>query len=208
MLGACLRESATLTRLDVSENTIGDAGAVALANILHAEGRLVHLDLGMNKIGVTGMEALCSALETAPHLKHLGLAFNQLCHSGIRPLAKIGLGALETLDLRGNMLDDRAAMVLSEGIVACETISRIDVRENPNSREATVILGKAMRDRSRKYKESVRHAKKQAKKEKRRYVDKDPLPVLEIYWLEQHVFRALPGNGPLAQAATRACVIS
>jgi len=207
LLGSCLRESQTLTRLDVSENNIGDEGAAALAKLLHPDGRLEHLDIGGNKIGVAGMESLCAALVSAPHLTHLGLAYNQLCHAGIRPLARINLGALRTLDLRGNILDDRAATVLSEGIVACESITRIDVRDNICSREATVILGKALRDRTRRYKETVRVAKKAAKKEKRRYVDKEPLPTLELYWLEPHVFRPLPGSGPITQAATRVCVI-
>lgn len=39
-------------------------------------------------------------------------------------------------------MDDRAALVLAEGIVDCETLTKIDVRENINSREATAILGK------------------------------------------------------------------
>ena len=232
-LAKCLKTSATLTRLDLSENCLGDAGAVAMAELLFPEGSLVRLELGGNKIGLAGVGALAEALEQAPGLKHLGLGFNQLCHSGVRPLADAALGHLETLDLRGNIMDERAARVLAEGVIESTAITMIDVREvtsglavaarrlavsppalapapcqNPNSREATAILGKAMRDRVRRFKEKQRQAKKLARKERRKYDEPGPLPPMEYYWLEPHTLRALPGNSALARAATRVCAVS
>ena len=207
ILAKCLKDCALLTRLDLSENNIGDAGCEELTTLLHPKGTLQKLEVAGNKIGIAGTSALARALPDAPHLTHLGLSGNQLCHAGLRPLCDVAFGHLQTLDVRANVIDDRAATVLASGIVACESITFIDIRENVNSHEATAILGKAQRDRIRKYKDRVRQERRQAKKEKRKFAEPDPLPELQYYWVEPHQLRAVPGNSAVANALSRACVI-
>ena len=90
LLANCFAKSKQLTKLDLSENNIGDAGCESLAQgLLHPQGCLVHLDLGGNKISVAGVASIASRLPEAAHLTVLGLSFNSLCHSGLRPLAEV-----------------------------------------------------------------------------------------------------------------------
>ena len=92
LLATCFATAQLLTRLNLSENNVGDAGCASLAaSLLHAGGCLVHLDLGGNKLSAVGVAALAAKLPDAPHLTSLGLGFNSLCHSGLRPLAEVGL---------------------------------------------------------------------------------------------------------------------
>lgn len=103
----------------------------------------------------------------------------------------------------------RLSQVLAVGIVASETIAFVDVRENINSREATALLGKAVRDRTRRYKGRLRTERRLAKKEKRKYAEPPgQLPPLEFYWVEPHQLRDPPGNSAAANALARACVVS
>jgi len=206
-LAKCLRDSKTLTHLDLGENSLGDEGAAAIAGILHPDSPLAYLDLCSNRIGTPGVEALAEGIKTTTALKHLGLAWNQLCHAGLRPLSSVGFGALEVLDLRGNVMDERATRVLAVGIVASDTITKIDVRENPYSREATAILGKAIRDQKRRYNKAARKAKYMAKKAKRTYEPGKELPSVEYYWVEQHELRPIPGSSKAMTIISNACSV-
>ena len=208
LLANQFKDSKTLTRLDLSENSLGDAGAAALTVLLNPNCSLVKLILGNNKIGEEGVDALAKALPGASNLRMLGLAHNQLCHSGIRPLSKVAFGPLEELDLRGNIMDERAARVLAEGIVASEIIKFIDIRENLNSREATSILGRAIRDRGRHFRELQKKEKKAARKARQDWKPRDPPPPLEYYWIEKHQLRPLPGSGAVATMASKVCTVS
>lgn len=107
-------------------------------------------------------------------------------------------------------MDERAARVLGSGVVNSDLISKIDVRENPNSREATAILGRALRDRSRRFRENMRKERRQAKKEGRRFDARDKkLAPLGYYWLEPHQLRPQPGgNSKLAQQISKTCTVS
>ena len=99
--------------------------------------------------------------------------------------------------------------VLAEGVVGSETITFIDVRENINSREATALFGRAVRDRTLRYKNRIRTERRKAKKEKRKYEEPtEKLPELEFYWIEAHQLRDPPGNSAVVNGLARACVIS
>lgn len=188
---------------------LGNDGCAAVATLLHADSCLVHLELGMNKIGAVGVAALGLVLPNTPSLRMLGLSQNQLCHAGLRPLAAISFGPLETLDLRGNVIDERAARVLADGVVNSDAIAKIDVRENINSREAMSILGRAIRDRSRRFKEKQRQERRAARKAKKPYdPGENPPPTTNYYWVEPHELRPLPGTSAAAVAVSKACTIS
>eukprot|EP00613_Pedinella_sp_CCMP2098_P061123 CAMPEP_0171973862 /NCGR_PEP_ID=MMETSP0993-20121228/229630_1 /TAXON_ID=483369 /ORGANISM="non described non described, Strain CCMP2098" /LENGTH=216 /DNA_ID=CAMNT_0012624743 /DNA_START=37 /DNA_END=687 /DNA_ORIENTATION=- len=208
VLSKCLHDSKSLTRLDLSENCLGDEGCAAVATLLHAKSSLVHLVLDTNKISVAGVSALAAVLPSALALRSLGLAHNQLCHAGVRPIAFVSFGPLEVLDLRGNIMDERAARVLADGVVHSEAIAKIDVRENINSREAMSILGRAIRDRTRRFKAKERKEKLAARKAKKPHTAGETLPAMNYYWVEPHELRPLPGTSAVAVAVSKACTIS
>lgn len=211
MLCESLRHSKTLTTLNLGENSLGDEGAIAVASLLHDESTLRTLDLRSNHISVPGVTALAVALECNTSLTQLGLGFNQLCHAGLRPLATIAFGHLQDVDIRNNIIDARACRVLAAGIVANQrNLRRLDVRQNDvMSREATSVLGKAAKDRTRRFKEIERAAKRKAYKEKRKYHPGTAPPELEFYWVEPRQLRPLPGDSKAAAfVASHVCAVS
>ena len=62
VLSVLLMKVAVVKGVDVSQNDIGDAGAVALASLLPPGGSLAHLDLSRNNVGEIGGLALLTAL--------------------------------------------------------------------------------------------------------------------------------------------------
>lgn len=82
-----------LTRLDLGECALGDAGAAALVPLLHPSSPIQTLELCGNRIGARGVDELARALLESK-LKKLGLGWNNLCHVGIRPLADALFGNL------------------------------------------------------------------------------------------------------------------
>ena len=61
-LGTTRRWNKTLTSLNMSNNKIGDVGAIHIANGLKTNRTLLVLNLASNKIGDTGAAALATAL--------------------------------------------------------------------------------------------------------------------------------------------------
>ncbi|KAG0059741.1 hypothetical protein BGZ89_000158 [Linnemannia elongata] len=87
-----LKTKSTLTTLDLSENEIGDNGAVALAEALKTNSTLTALYLGSNSIGDNGAVALSEALKTNSTLTTLNLFNNSIGDNG----AEVLFEALET----------------------------------------------------------------------------------------------------------------
>ena len=77
-----LKTNTTLTRLDLWDNKIGDAGAQALAETLKTNTTLTRLDLGGNKIGDAGAQALAEFLKTNTTLTTLYLGYNAIGATG------------------------------------------------------------------------------------------------------------------------------
>jgi Ran GTPase-activating protein (RanGAP) involved in mRNA processing and transport len=72
-LAKCLRVNRALVHLNVSQNTIGDAGALRLAKSLLTNATLTWLDLHDNPIGACGAAKLAECLRVNATLKHLDL---------------------------------------------------------------------------------------------------------------------------------------
>jgi hypothetical protein len=75
-----------LTHLDLFLNTVGDAGARALARSRHL-GRLMHLNLDGNRIGPEGARAVAES-PRLPRLAHLGLNYNGLAEAELLDVAR------------------------------------------------------------------------------------------------------------------------
>jgi uncharacterized protein (TIGR02996 family) len=109
----CSGGPAALTRLDLFRNSIGNAGAEALAGCPSLSG-LRELDLDGNKIGPKGARALAAS----PHLaglRRLDLSGNPITDQGARAVAESpSLSGLTSLRLALVELSDEAAAALRE----------------------------------------------------------------------------------------------
>ena len=83
-----LHHNSTLTDLSLSHNNIYDAGAKTLAIALHHNSTLTDLRLSKNRIGDAGAEALAKALYLNSTLQGLLLSHNSIGDSGAVKLAK------------------------------------------------------------------------------------------------------------------------
>jgi Leucine Rich repeat len=76
-------ETATLTKLDLDFNALGDTGAEMLANALKVNSSLLSLSLFNNSIGSAGAQALTCAQATNPSLQDLKLLGLPIEKSGV-----------------------------------------------------------------------------------------------------------------------------
>jgi hypothetical protein len=96
--------------VDLSNNAIGDAGAVALGGAVQKSKSLQCLDLRSNEIGDIGAMALAAAVQKSTSLRSLSLdgrtrlgetAFMELCHAVQRSMS------LETIEFQNPALTER-----------------------------------------------------------------------------------------------------
>ena len=143
--------------LDLTDNHIGDDGAVALAEGLKDHTSLLELRLGYNYITSQGALALVEVLQHN-HLQHLDLSVNsigpesmaalvdvicadslqklQLCGSGLYLediVLSAGLkscGQLVELDLSINDIGSHGVSSLAEGLKSCRQLVKLDISNN------------------------------------------------------------------------------
>ena len=110
-----------LASINLSHNSIGDAGAAAIASAL-ARGApcLLRLALHENRIGCGGMAALAAAFAPggADAISELRVGFNLIADEGIAALARAwergGCRALRELHAAGNRIADAGMVALAE----------------------------------------------------------------------------------------------
>jgi len=108
------------TELNLGYNSIGDAGAAALAEALKANKMLTNLYLYGNSIGDAGAAALAEALKANTMLTALYLDSNSIGDAGAAALAE-ALKANKTLTalyLSSNSIGDAGAAALAEALKA------------------------------------------------------------------------------------------
>ena len=76
-IARAVKSSRTLTELSLAKNAIGDAGAVAIADVL-SESKLISLNLFNTGTKEEGARAFIAALPTVPSLTKLNLQYNAL----------------------------------------------------------------------------------------------------------------------------------
>ena len=112
-----------LTSLNLHNNKLGPEGGAAIASALRVNRKLTSLNLQANELGVEGGEAIAEALRLGvPALVSLNLSYNKLRPDGARALAEAlastGSPALQTCDVRVNLLNDAAEQALQEAVKA------------------------------------------------------------------------------------------
>ena len=135
-LGRAMTANALSTRLrelDLFENALGDAGAIALADGVRHATRLEQLWLGRNGIGAEGGSAIADAIAARPSLRFVSLRDNRIgaagCAALARALSVTGSG-LNTLDLSANELDDAALGELAAMLRTSESLTELNCTRN------------------------------------------------------------------------------
>lgn len=116
---AILSNGASLTKLDISSNALGDSGAVLVAKLLRKGTPLQELNLFDNSIGDEGTTELCLALQHNTNLTFLGLGCNHLGVDGAAQLS-IMLSSnvcLTRLELADNALGDAGVEHLAQALI-------------------------------------------------------------------------------------------
>ena len=117
----------------MSQNSISDAGAVALAQAFHHNSTLKELDLSNNSISDAGAVALARALHHNPTLEWLVLSNNSVSDAGAVALAQalhhkyMYNSTLRWLDLSGNdAIGEEGTHQLVQALIVNTSISRYD----------------------------------------------------------------------------------
>jgi len=129
-LGTALRQSTSLTSLDLSETSIGDEEVTALSTALAKNSSLKSLNLSKINISQTGIEALCSALESTTTPRSLNLSINVL---GEPALARIATALqnnvpLISLTLDHNVVFDADAIRLAAALETNTSLTELSLK--------------------------------------------------------------------------------
>ena len=149
-----------LHALKLCNNSIGNDGAIALANVLGTCRRLMALDLSSNMIGIEGAEALAAALSTmlrekkCPDFHTLSLGHNFIGQRGARVLADAlkSCTSLCTIDICDNRIYSEGAMALACVLKNSRNLHTLDIAQNRLDKDGTVALADAIKNCNKLYK--------------------------------------------------------
>ena len=131
-LADALKINTTLWVLNLSENSIGDAGAANLADALKLNATLTALNLSENSIGDAGAANLADALKSNKTLTELNLRINRIGDAGAANLADAlkSNKSLTELNLRDNFIQEAGAERLADALKSNNTITKLNFRGN------------------------------------------------------------------------------
>ena len=138
-LSQVLHHNSTMQELDLSDNSISDAGAVALAQALH-NSTMQKLDLSHNSISDDGAVALAQALHNST-MQKLDLSDNSISDDGAVALAQAL--PMHKLDLSNNSISDVGAVALAQALHN-STMQKLDLSDNSISDDGAVALAQAL----------------------------------------------------------------
>ena len=126
-LGAAIRRSATLRRLDVSKNALG---------VSYVDGARV--------ASVAALGALADAAAAAPALRELVISYNSLSqHAGSVLGAAVGRSRLASVDASGNLVGLKGAKALCEAAASNPNLAVVDMRFNSLNEAAKAAIREA-----------------------------------------------------------------
>ena len=143
-----LADSLTLTAIDLSNNYINEAAAVAIGVALKANKCIKVLDLHDNRIGFQGSQGIIEAMKVHPSLTVLDLRVNQISGHAAKELAQAVLANTRMQEFGKVPISDLRACCIGEldlshqrlgpaeidvlGVLAahCESLKALDVSNN------------------------------------------------------------------------------
>ena len=149
-LAQVLHHNSTLEGLYLSNNSISDAGAVPLAQALHHNSTLEGLDLSDNSISDAGAVALAQALHHNSTLERLDLSDNSISDAGAvaLPQALHHNSTLKGLYLSNNSISDAGAVALAQALHHNSTLKWLKLSNNSISDAGAVALAQALHHNS------------------------------------------------------------
>ncbi len=144
-----IRQSDTLTSMNLRNNFIGDARATVLAKAIGQSSTLTTVCLHSNDIRDAGAMALAEAIKQSRTLTTLDLSKNEIRDAGAMALAEAikQSRTLTTLDLSNNEIGDAGATVLAKAIGQSRTLTTLDLSNNEIGDAGAAKLGAAIQQR-------------------------------------------------------------
>ena len=122
----------SLTKIDLSDNAIGAAGAKALAAALKTNTSVTTINLSYNYIGAAGAKTLAEALKTNTSVTTIDLGGNGIRNDGTQTLAealKINT-SVTMINLSYNYIGAAGAKALAESLKTNTSLTEISLAEN------------------------------------------------------------------------------
>lgn len=159
----------TITSLDLSENALGNQGAVVASRLLKSNATLLELDLSKNQIIDAGAHVLAEGLKSNVALKKLVIngpipieefrdkktKIMNLSQSNYKDADAVIIASLLTdnktitqLDLSGNQIGDVGARILSERLQKNSTLSELSLCSNAITDAGANILAQGIETNS------------------------------------------------------------
>ena len=131
-LARTLHHNSTLTKLNLSNNSISYAGAVALAQALHCNSTLTKLNLSNNSISYAGAVALAQALHHNSTLTALDMSNSSVSDAGAVALAQAlhHNSTLTALDMSNSSVSDAGAVALAQALHHNSILRELDLTDN------------------------------------------------------------------------------
>eukprot|EP00961_Rhodomonas_salina_P166613 2245134-Rhodomonas_salina.1 len=149
-VGDALQQCKKLISLNLSGNTIGDAGMARLGKSLQAMSfSLTSLSLVDSEIGVDGAKELACVLFDCKALVFLFLGSNKLGNRGMKVLipALKQCKKLEALDLSSNKIGDEGAEFLCEKLLSFQALTNLFLHNNELGAKSAERLATVLRKR-------------------------------------------------------------
>ena len=127
-----LRDNSTMLRMLLAGNSIGAEGAATLADALHSNAALKMLHLDCNQVGDAGAARFSDALRVNSTLTALHLAHNKIGDSGVAQLANALRTnvTLEGIFLSVNLIGDEGAAQLACALRANASVRTLNLASN------------------------------------------------------------------------------
>lgn len=137
--------SSTLRCLNVSDNSFGDEGATALAEVLRDAPVLEKLQINDLSLGDEGVQLVCDALvEGAPRLEVLDISANDLGPEGAKGLARLlAVGRLIEVRAEDNELGNSGAVRVAKGVAKSATLQSLDISGSEIGSRGAIALATA-----------------------------------------------------------------
>lgn len=131
-LAKCLEGNNSLQELSLSQNELGNEGAIAISGLLQsANGKssnIVILDLSNNKIGVEGTKSIAKMLETNNVLEVIDLSCNSMGDYGAIAVAKLleNNKTIHSLNLIDNGITNLGAEAIAKALENNKTVRKLE----------------------------------------------------------------------------------
>jgi Ran GTPase-activating protein (RanGAP) involved in mRNA processing and transport len=118
--------------LNMSCNSIGASGALAISKVMSRSCAIQHLSLFSNEIGDEGAFAITDSLRTNTSLLVLHLSYNRITCEGAIALAKgiVQHPHLQRIDLSGNLIGDEGASALAAACMRSSSLRDLTLSRN------------------------------------------------------------------------------